>query len=349
MTEIEMEISTPLSSSTANSITTPPVGNQMVSISSTYEDTLMPATMLDSTTAVTEDGADQTTTPISSTTSSPTITGSPSVSTPATTTPATSEAVDFRTAFMNLFQNPLIPASFMKNSRKNLLCDDKGILSSKSERDNSGVIVEEVPNPEIEDKVREITNTFIETLKYDRSWFVSLLFQIRKEQKRRESSECTEAECIYKIPCYLSQRFLALSMYSEVFKRERVREGFDLLRRRRRSLDGLDITGRYTSVVEDGEAPVTNCTGIFANYCYNSIACIYVNVLESAACSCMPGYTGLRCDLYDLSITLATLSQFSTTTIDIEELEPEDSAKMYSVLDATARYTYSAFTIDDMP
>ncbi|VDL58323.1 unnamed protein product [Hymenolepis diminuta] len=50
----------------------------------------------------------------------------------------------------------------------------------------------------------------------------------------------------------------------------------------------------------------------------------------------MPGYTGLRCDLYDLSITLATLSQFSTTTIDIEDLEPEDSAKMYSVLDATA-------------
>ncbi|KAL5963199.1 hypothetical protein TSMEX_009080 [Taenia solium] len=50
----------------------------------------------------------------------------------------------------------------------------------------------------------------------------------------------------------------------------------------------------------------------------------------------MPGYTGLRCDLYDLSITLATLSQFRTATVDIEILRPEDSATMYSVLDATA-------------
>nr|CUU98402.1 hypothetical transcript [Hymenolepis microstoma] len=285
MAEIEMEITTPLISSIANSIASPSIDTQMNGIASTYDDALTPASMTDSTNTVTEESTNQTTTPIPPTTSVPTITGSTTVSVTATTTPANSEAVDFRTAFMNLFQNPLIPASFMKNTRKSLLCDDKRILPSKSEIDNPGVIVEEVPNPEIEDKVREITNTFIETLKYDRSWFVSLLFQIRKEQKRRESSECTEAECIYKIPCYLSQRFLALSMYSEVFKRARVREGFDLLRRRRRSLDDLDLTGRYTSVVEDGKAPVTNCTGIFANYCYNSIACIYVNVLESAACS----------------------------------------------------------------
>ncbi|KAM7539810.1 hypothetical protein Aperf_G00000022404 [Anoplocephala perfoliata] len=280
-----------------------------------------------------------------------TVTTATSTANPATTSPVatsiTTEAVNFRKAFINLFRNPLIPASFMKplSPRNSPICDSKRDLSTFAEMGE--VIDEEIPSPQVENKIREITNTFIETLKHDRSWFVSLLFQIRKEQKRRESQECSAAECIYKIPCYLSQRFLALSVYSEVVKQARVREGFDLLRRRRRSLDGLDIGESYSSVVEEGKSPVTNCTGIFANYCYNSIACIYVSVLESAACACMPGYTGLRCDLYDLSITLATLSQFSTNTVDIEVLSPENSAKMYSVLDATARYTYSAFTIDE--
>ncbi|VDL18629.1 unnamed protein product [Hymenolepis diminuta] len=285
VTEIGMEITTSLISSTAAPTDTPNIVRKINNTTSNSDDTSILVTKTDPTNATTENSAIQTATSIPNTTSAPTTTASTTVSTTMTTMLGKSEAVDFRKAFMNLFQNPLIPASFMKTPRNNPLCDDKGILPSKSEMDNSGVIVEEVPNPEIEDKVREITNTFIETLKYDRSWFVSLLFQIRKEQKRRESRECTAAECIYKIPCYLSQRFLALSMYSEVFKRARVREGFDLLRRRRRSLDGLEMTERYTSVVEDGEAPVTNCTGIFANYCYNSIACIYVNVLESAACS----------------------------------------------------------------
>lgn len=209
-------------------------------------------------------------------------------STTASATTATmTEVVNFKKAFINLFRNPLIPASFMNplSPRNSPICDSKKGLSKFVEMGDTEVIIEEIPSPQVENKIREITNTFIETLKHDRSWFVSLLFQIRKEQKRRESQECSAAECIYKIPCYLSQRFLALSVYSEVVKQARVREGFDLLRRRRRSLEGMEIDERYTSVIEEGKAPVTNCTGIFANYCYNSIACIYVNVLESAACA----------------------------------------------------------------
>ncbi|KAL5111852.1 hypothetical protein TcWFU_003855 [Taenia crassiceps] len=247
--------------------------------------------------------------------------------------------------FSSLLRGPLMPAAFMKSrgARNKPRCNkDSPYVDLGNE-----VFVEELPSPQIESKVREIINTFVETLKHDKAWFVSLLFQIRKEQKRREAESCSEAECIYKIPCYLSQSFLSLSMYSEMLKRARVKEGFDLLSRRRRSLDGLEMDSEYRSLVSGGKAPVTNCTGIFANYCYNSISCIYVSVLESAACSCMPGYTGLRCDLYDLSITLATLSQFRTATVDIEVLRPEDSATMYSVLDATARYTYSAITIED--
>ncbi|VDM17621.1 unnamed protein product [Hydatigera taeniaeformis] len=247
---------------------------------------------------------------------------------------ADTEATNMHKDFFNLLNGPLIPAAFMKSrgARNKLRCNKASPYVDM----DSEVFVEELPSPQIESEIREIINTFVETLKHDKSWFVSLLFQIRKEQKRRESEACSEAECIYKIPCYLSQSFLSLSMYSEMLKRARVKEGFDLLSRRRRSLDGLEAEAEYSSLVSGGKAPVTNCTGIFANYCYNSISCIYVSVLESAACSCMPGYTGLRCDLYDLSITLATLSQFRTTTVDIEVLRPEDSATMYSVLDATA-------------
>lgn len=185
--------------------------------------------------------------------------------------------------FLSLLNGPLMPAAFMKSrgARINPRCNgDSPYVDMDSE-----VFVEELPSPQIESKIREIINTFVETLKHDKTWFVSLLFQIRKEQKRRESQSCSEAECIYKIPCYLSQSFLSLSMYSEMLKRARVREGFDLLSRRRRSLDGLETDAEYRSLVSGGKAPVTNCTGIFANYCYNSISCIYVSVLESAACS----------------------------------------------------------------
>ncbi|CDS39974.1 EGF region [Echinococcus multilocularis] len=256
-----------------------------------------------------------------------------------------SETMNAHKDFLSLLRGPLIPAAFMNphGARNNPRCTKSSTYVDMDDK----VFVEELPSPRIESNIREIINTFVEALKHDKSWFVSLLFQIRKEQKRRESESCSEAECIYKIPCYLSQSFRSVPMYSEMLKRARVREGFDLLSRRRRSLDGLEMDAEFKSLVSSGKAPVTNCTGIFANYCYNSISCIYVSVLESAACSCMPGYTGLRCDLYDLSITLATLSQFRTTTVDIEVLRPEDSATMYSVLDATARYTYSAFEIED--
>lgn len=191
------------------------------------------------------------------------------------------EPMDIRDAILRFIPGPLIPAAFMKprNSRNEVLCEK----SSPYVDMGNDVFVEEIPSPRIEGKIREITNAFVETLKHDKAWFVSLLFHIRKAQKRRESEDCSEAECIYKIPCYLSQRSLALSVFGEVLKRARVREGFDLLSRRRRSLDGLDAD--YSALVSDGNAPVTNCTGIFANYCYNSISCIYVRVLESAACS----------------------------------------------------------------
>ncbi|KAL5963198.1 hypothetical protein TSMEX_009079 [Taenia solium] len=193
------------------------------------------------------------------------------------------ETPNVRKDFFSLPHGPLMPAAFIKSrgARNTPRCNEE---SPYVDMDNE-VIVEELPSPRIESKVREIINTFVETLKHDKSWFVSLLFQIRKEQKRRESESCSEAECIYKIPCYLSQSFLSLSMYSEMLKRARVKEGFDLLSRRRRSLDGLETEAEYRSLVSSGKAPVTNCTGIFANYCYNSISCIYVSVLESAACS----------------------------------------------------------------
>ncbi|VDD84039.1 unnamed protein product [Mesocestoides corti] len=257
---------------------------------------------------------------------------------------------DFDIDLASLMTNPLKPTAFMPNSivRSSVPCNkEKPFVKMDGD-----VFVDELPSPKIEEKIREITQTFVETLKHNKSWFVSLLFHIRKEQKRRESDRCTAAECIYKIPCYLSQRFLAMSAYKKLMRRVGTDEGLDLLRRRRRGLTGAKGLGdadeaEYNSLIADGKAPVMNCTGIYTNYCYNSISCIYVSVLESAACSCMPGYTGLRCDLYDLSITLSTLSQFRATTIDIESLRPEDSATMYSVLDATARYTYTAFTIEE--
>ena len=207
---------------------------------------------------------------------SETTSTSASTSTPSTST----EPINVKDTLIGLLPGPLIPATFLK-PRHEVLCDK----STPYVGVENEMFVEELPNPLIEGKIREITNAFVETLKHDKAWFVSLLFHIRKAQKQRESEECSEAECIYKIPCYLSQRPIAVSLYNEVLKRARVREGFDLLRRRRRSLDGLDPETEYNSIVSDGNAPVTNCTGVYANYCYNSISCIYVRVLESAACS----------------------------------------------------------------
>ncbi len=148
------------------------------------------------------------------------------------------------------------------------------------------IFVDELPSTKIEGAIRGITNEFVDTLKTNKSWFIKILFNIRKEQKRRESVRCKEGECMYKIPCYLSQHFLTMTDYEKRLNRARVAKGFDSLRRRRRSLDGLPSEETdYDSLMQDGKAPVTNCTGVFANYCYNSISCIYVSVLESAACS----------------------------------------------------------------
>ncbi|EUB61358.1 hypothetical protein EGR_03844 [Echinococcus granulosus] len=240
------------------------------------------------------------------------------------------ETLNAHKDFLSLLRGPLIPAAFMNphGARNNPRCTKSSPYVDMDDK----IFVEELPSPRIESNIREIINTFVEALKAR---------QILVRLPSLPNSQRTKAEGIRVL------HFRSVPMYSEMLKRARVREGFDLLSRRRRSLDGLEMDAEFKSLISSGKAPVTNCTGIFANYCYNSISCIYVSVLESAACSCMPGYTGLRCDLYDLSITLATLSQFRTTTVDIEALRPEDSATMYSVLDATARYTYSAFEIED--
>lgn len=150
---------------------------------------------------------------------------------------------------------------------------------------NSDVFIDELPSPSIEGVIHKITNNFVETLKTSKTWFKALLKYIHKEQRRRESGKCRKGDCMYKIPCYLSQRFRTMPLYEKRLKRARVAAGFDELRRRRRNLDAMATgpTSLDTDLME--KDTMTNCTGTFANYCYNAISCIYVKVLKSAACA----------------------------------------------------------------
>ncbi|BHF58318.1 hypothetical protein SprV_0100127000 [Sparganum proliferum] len=318
------------------------------------------------------------------------------------------------------------------------------------EKDSTRVFVEKLkPLEEIEVAINEIIDSFISTLKHDEGWLGWLLKRIRKEQKLRAEKRCHTDMCLYRIPCYLSQKFRSESAYfksgfnktppfnARIRKKrsvetiERVREtepvkgeplsasaspatlpiltefltqtsstepvestftesalaelrasankamggpnksktieavtsvappvevwDSSLVKENNSGDDDLHETMDTVSATEldptyrDNSfgSPLVNCTGVYAEYCYNSISCMFVKVLEAAVCYCKPGYTGVRCDLYNLPQALDTLSQFQDGTVDIDRLNPGDSAKLYSVLEATARYTYNAIVEED--
>ncbi|VDK74421.1 unnamed protein product [Dibothriocephalus latus] len=298
-------------------------------------------------------------------------------------------------------------------------------------KDNQRVFVRSLkPLEEIEVAINEITESFISTLKHDEDWLGWLLKRIRKEQKLRAGKRCFTDMCLYRIPCYLSQKFQSEFAFSKVdYADTRL---LSARIRKRRSIEMIEgagdgeeavqeasvlsplltdllpkkaatdsklaelvsaevqvpsnevtyvqnesvVTEVVTTVMPSAEeedsssmpeknnngddgfneevdagssgdldsaysdnsfgSPLVNCTGVYAEYCYNSISCMFVKVLEAAVCYCKPGYTGVRCDLYNLPQTLDTLSQFQDGTVDIDHLNPGDSAKLYSVLEATA-------------
>ncbi|KAK4469111.1 hypothetical protein MN116_006697 [Schistosoma mekongi] len=88
--------------------------------------------------------------------------------------------------------------------------------------------------------------------------------------------------------------------------------------------------------------PYENCTGQYENYCYNAIKCVYINVLETAACYCRTGYTGVRCDMFNLPQTLDILKSFREESIDINSLHQPTAYILHNVIEATARYTVNA-------
>ncbi|TPP60796.1 EGF region [Fasciola gigantica] len=88
--------------------------------------------------------------------------------------------------------------------------------------------------------------------------------------------------------------------------------------------------------------PYENCTGRFENYCYNALKCVYISVLETAACYCRTGYTGVRCDMFNLPQTLDILKSFKEEIIDVSSLRQTNAVTLYSVVEATARYTVNA-------
>ncbi|CAH8502962.1 unnamed protein product [Schistosoma margrebowiei] len=88
--------------------------------------------------------------------------------------------------------------------------------------------------------------------------------------------------------------------------------------------------------------PYENCTGQYENYCYNAIKCVYISVLETAACYCRTGYTGVRCDMFNLPQTLDILKSFREESIDINSLHQPTAYILHNVIEATARYTVNA-------
>ncbi|VDP88968.1 unnamed protein product [Echinostoma caproni] len=82
--------------------------------------------------------------------------------------------------------------------------------------------------------------------------------------------------------------------------------------------------------------PYENCTGRFENYCYNALKCVYISVLETAACYCRTGYTGVRCDMFNLPQTLDILKSFKEEIIDVPSLHQTNAITLYSVVEATA-------------
>ncbi|KAH8859374.1 EGF region [Schistosoma japonicum] len=81
--------------------------------------------------------------------------------------------------------------------------------------------------------------------------------------------------------------------------------------------------------------PYENCTGQYENYCYNAIKCVYINV-------CRTGYTGVRCDMFNLPQTLDILKSFREESIDINSLHQPTAYILHNVIEATARYTVNA-------
>ncbi|KAA3676889.1 uncharacterized protein DEA37_0012545 [Paragonimus westermani] len=94
--------------------------------------------------------------------------------------------------------------------------------------------------------------------------------------------------------------------------------------------------------------PYENCTGRFENYCYNALKCLYISVLETAACYCRTGYTGVRCDMFNLPQTLDILKSFREEVIHVPSLRQPNAVTLYSVVEATARYTVNAVLEEDL-
>lgn len=258
-----------------------------------------------------------------------------------------------------------------------LPCNEENILNSQTT--NTQFFVQELPSKaHIEFVVHKIIGNFIDTLKNEDAWMTALLKYISKEHQLRSGQRCNTYECLFRIPCYLSQNFLDIPLYLQ-----RIRSAPKRQVRRRRSIDSeeemtstlptalppdfstetvsssstteaqvnaisddsehnnsstlvLDVTSQSSEVdistdsellttavpestqemtteevgreqtlptknaekdedtlrypnnselnAEKKKAPITTCKGRFADYCYNSINCIYVSVLKSAAC-----------------------------------------------------------------
>ncbi|CAH8837901.1 unnamed protein product [Trichobilharzia szidati] len=113
------------------------------------------------------------------------------------------------------------------------------------------------------------------------------------------------------------------------------------------NIRAISLTVEETLVIPFGlnkfnGRPYENCTGQYETYCYNAIKCVYISVLETAACYCRTGYTGVRCDMFNLPQTLDILKSFREESIDISSLQQPTAYILHNVIEATARYTVNA-------
>ncbi|KAF6779780.1 hypothetical protein AHF37_00543 [Paragonimus kellicotti] len=63
---------------------------------------------------------------------------------------------------------------------------------------------------------------------------------------------------------------------------------------------------------------------------------------------CRTGYTGVRCDMFNLPQTLDILKSFREEVIHVPSLRQPNAVTLYSVVEATARYTVNAVLEEDL-
>ncbi|VEL34760.1 unnamed protein product [Protopolystoma xenopodis] len=51
---------------------------------------------------------------------------------------------------------------------------------------------------------------------------------------------------------------------------------------------------------------------------------------------CEPGYTGIRCNMFNLPETMATLQNYKGREVDLKDLEREMAGKIFSIVEAVA-------------